>query len=61
MPTNLKYFHVQLTVFCSACPKWEYIDSKTSKEGIKECIKRGWMLNKDKWLCGDCGKKKNIN
>jgi len=54
---NSKLFHVQLTVFCSICGKWEYIDSKKVSNAIKEVKKKGWKLkNKEYWICIDCNK-----
>jgi len=52
---NSKLFHVQLTVFCSVCGKWEYIDSKIVSDAIKEAKKKGWKLkNREDWICPKC-------
>lgn len=54
---NSKFFHVQLTVFCSICANWEYMDCKKVKNAIKEAKAKGWKLKKQDWICPKCQQK----
>jgi len=47
------------TVFCDGegCPVWEYANSKSTSDIVKEFRAKGWTFTNGKFYCPDCTKK----